>query len=302
MRKALARRSRPPSVLLFGVLTLIVAATLIIVGALRPCALPALLQSRHLRARCVSMGRPLYKIGLKDAVGLHEIDFAYLSRNYGDRRVYAQVSSRTAEDTADGEEAGLAEKSMLLRDFIEASLSSSTRSRSRFDYVKMLDDNFAMRQFMPLGVMIEAELEGALRRRRIALPEHIHWSFWLGAKGSTTSMHFDEQSFNCLLVLKGRKRVVLLDPAFEYECRRPPSNPGACWTGVDLLTAPPPEAQELVLSEGEALLIPDKHWHAVENLEPTLAVGINEFDPATNDIPWRDGTRFDVDVREKVVL
>ena len=39
----------------------------------------------------------------------------------------------------------------------------STRSRSRFDYVKMLDDNFAMRQFMPLGVMIEAELEGALR-------------------------------------------------------------------------------------------------------------------------------------------
>lgn len=87
-------------------------------------------------------------------------------------------------------------------------------------------------------------------------------------------------------MLRGRKRVVLIDPAFPYECRRPPSNPNACWTEVDILTKPPPHAQELILGPGEAVVIPNMHWHAVENLEPTLAVGINEFDSA-QELHWR---------------
>ena len=45
--------------------------------------------------------------------------------------------------------------------------------------------------------------------------------------------------------------------------------------GVDILTAPPAHARELILRSGEALVIPQMYWHAVENLEPTIAVGVN---------------------------
>merc|ERR1711943_100308 len=102
------------------------------------------------------------------------------------------------------------------------------------------------------------------------MPSTVHWSLWIGGKGSTTSMHVDSgNDFNALFVLRGAKRVVLVDPAFSYPCERPASQVGACWTGVDILTAPPAHARELILRSGEALVIPQMYWHAVENLEPT---------------------------------
>jgi hypothetical protein len=38
----------------------------------------------------------------------------------------------------------------------------------------------------------------------------------------------------------------------------------------------PPYAHEVVVRAGEAILLDTMRWHAVENLEPTLAIGYNE--------------------------
>ena len=51
----------------------------------------------------------------------------------------------------------------------------------------------------------------------------------------------------------------------------------SCWTGIDILTSPPSHAHEVILRAGQAVVIPTHYWHAVENLEPTVAVGINEY-------------------------
>lgn len=104
--------------------------------------------------------------------------------------------------------------------------------------------------------------------------------------------------------------MVLVNPdAQEFACDRPRNNPAACWAtcwgiepkriivqlaimthslsaqpilslaqaGIDVLSGPPPPfAHEVVLRRGDAILLPDMYWHAVENLEPTIAVGLNE--------------------------
>ena len=94
-----------------------------------------------------------------------------------------------------------------------------------------------------------------------------------------------EASYGPLPVLRGAKRVVMIDPsASTFRCRRPKGNPHACWSGVDVLGQPPPNIpglSEHILRDGEALIIPEMHWHSVENLEPTIAVGLNEINDCT---------------------
>lgn len=121
--------------------------------------------------------------------------------------------------------------------------------------------------------MIETELRAALDAQSVRVPANVRWTLWLGGRGSTTSLHVDDQTFNVLYVLRGAKRVVLIDPAYEYSCTvpsgTPSSQPGACWAGVDVLSDTPSHARVVVLRRGEALVIP--RLCATQNLEPTTA-------------------------------
>lgn len=88
------------------------------------------------------------------------------------------------------------------------------------------------------------------------------------------------------MVLEGIKRVVLLDPdVANFTCTRPTRT--ACWTGVDILWSPPAQVTghllEVILRPGEALFIPEMWWHAVENLTPVVAVGLNNLRPCTGE-------------------
>lgn len=59
----------------------------------------------------------------------------------------------------------------------------------------------------------------------------------------------------------------------------------SCWSGVDILSRPlPAHATEVVIRAGEALVIPEHYWHAAENLEATIAVGMNTID-AYSEVP-----------------
>ena len=91
-------------------------------------------------------------------------------------------------------------------------------------------------------------------------------------------MHIDYQSFNILYVVTGVKRLVLIDPAFiavHSTTASPPLGHRLVLSEDVLSRRPPSHAKEVWLREGEALVIPEHYWHAAENLEPTIAIGLN---------------------------
>ena len=82
------------------------------------------------------------------------------------------------------------------------------------------------------------------------------------------------------------KRIIVIpndeSTAGMFKCSSAVSR-NSCWPGVDILHSEtlPPGAQEFILRPGEALMVPYLAWHAVENLEASVAYGFrinrNEF-------------------------
>ena len=222
------------------------------------------------------------------APSLQHINFEWLKQQYGHLNIWAAQSSVTQEDTTDADYGGLPERRRRFGGFLDDVASGRPILHN---YLKVLDrptlrqlDEVGLGPLLSLGRQIEETLRAALRRHaQIEPPEEAGWSLWIGSNGSTTSLHVDDQRFNVLLVLEGAKRFVLIPPnAREFECERPPRNPGACWAGVDVLSgALPSYAQQVIVRKGEAILLSEMYWHAVANLGPTIAVGMNEHPACT---------------------
>jgi len=225
---------------------------------------------------------------------IQHINLAWLKRMYGHAWIYAAQSSLTREDTTDAHWGGLPEKRRLFSRWLDDLAASRPILHN---YLKVLDrptsdqlDEIGLSMLLPLGRSIERELRRSLNENifpPIAAPENAGWSLWIGANGSTTSLHVDDHRFNVLVVLQGAKRFVLVRPEdHQFACERPPRNPNACWAGVDVLTgAPPSYAHEVIVRPGEGILLSEMIWHAVQNLGPTVAVGLNEHPECT-------GSRF----------
>ena len=208
---------------------------------------------------------------------LHNYGFGWIRKHHGHITVWAASSSRLREDQSDATHGGLPEVDMSMAQFLD---SISSGARPQYDYVKMLDNSVMAGGIYysldVLGQVVEKELRAALTRKGVWYPDALSWSLWIGAKGSTTAMHVDDHHFNMLYVVRGLKRLVLIDHTHPYLCSEPAQNPTACWVHWDILSSPPPESREVLLGAGQAFILPASHWHAVENLEPTIAVGINE--------------------------
>ena len=222
----------------------------------------------------------------------HVGSFEELADRYGHVHIWAATSSKTREDTTDGDDGGLDEERVSFGTFLAR---VAVPSVNKYDYIKILDrpsfeslEEIGLGELVPLGQIIDLELRRALLAEvGIHAPVSACWSLWVGGNGSTTSLHVDDVAFNMLVVLRGAKRVVLVDPERQsFLCEKPRLNPFACWAGIDVLSGPAPAfAQEVILRSNEAILLPEMWWHAVENLEPTIAVGLNEMQFCT-------GSRF----------
>jgi len=237
--------------------------------------------------------------------GLEYVDFAWMRNRYGHLSIYAAESSRMSEDTTDARDGGLNEQQTALSDFLDQ--MESGRSDIRYNYLKLVDPYEHMRRntgpveglddLLPFGEALINVMRASLRSVGIEPPGKLAFSLWLGCKGSTTALHVDDQRFNVLLVLRGAKRIVTIDDAdTSFQCYKPAHNRKACWAGVDVLSLPPPAGiaglREVTLRAGEALLIPENTWHSVENLEPTIAVGINEVSGDVRGMEDCEGARF----------
>ena len=117
---------------------------------------------------------------------------------------------------------------------------------------------------------------------------------YVGAENTTTHMHFDLQSFTFLWVASGRKRVRILPN--DQRTARNVSMVNELYYSVwpepggrtDFLHQDPlpPHAVDVVLGPGEGMYIPYHTWHAVENLEPTVAFGL------IRDFPHSESRKF----------
>jgi len=122
-----------------------------------------------------------------------------------------------------------------------------------------------------------------LQKRKLFTPEKwdsqfYDWAMFAGSKGTSTSMHYDNDLFNFLWVSEGRKRIVLIPnddrTAGKFDITSAFS--GTAHTGIDILNKdmPLPEfAVEIEIGAGEGIYFPYMCWHAIKNLEDTLAFG-----------------------------
>ena len=103
------------------------------------------------------------------------------------------------------------------------------------------------------------------------------WALFLGAKGTRTNLHYDADVFNFLYVVEGRKRMILI-PNDERTVEKFPTtlneDGGTGHSDLDVLNTNmtlPKHAIEIEIGPGQGIAVPYLCWHAVENLELSLA-------------------------------
>lgn len=109
-----------------------------------------------------------------------------------------------------------------------------------------------------------------------------HSALWVGPARSRTGLHADPDGVNILVMVRGEKRFLLIPPEDTPYLARDTRYDGGAWaSGIDVFaldaTRRWPEYRKarketVVLKAGDMLYVPRHWWHAVENLEQTIAV------------------------------
>lgn len=195
---------------------------------------------------------------------LEKIDMDYLAT------LDVEVELRDGDTVGDDE---YFRAKMHMREYIQALKDGSKL------YLKYEDhDTFKQHIRTSVGEKVlthlgEALRNSVLREQGYYKPEYdlieytdFNWLIWVGGTNTTTSMHYDDDTFNFLWVMQGRKRVVMIPnderTADQYECKIAVDNGDhSCWTGVDILKEElPPHAVEIEVGPGEGILIPYLCW------------------------------------------
>jgi len=110
-------------------------------------------------------------------------------------------------------------------------------------------------------------------------------ALWLGPPRSRTGLHADPHGFNLLCQLYGTKRVWLIEPRAANDIPRSKRfDDGAKTTDLEFWTTSVAtlvaiRARPFTLRRGDVLYIPRWWWHAVENIDISLAVSYRTETP-----------------------
>mmetsp|Transcript_16908 Transcript_16908/g.24801 ORF Transcript_16908/g.24801 Transcript_16908/m.24801 type:complete len:381 (-) Transcript_16908:185-1327(-) len=196
-------------------------------------------------------------------------------------QIEAQVQLRDGDTIGDDE---LGERTVMsMKEYIEG-----VKRGSKLKLLYEDEDPFKVAIRDKVGSKVTKYLGDAIRKSPLREKGHFkpewddvelgdgNWMIFVGAKNSSTAMHNDDDTFNFLWVAEGRKRVVMIPndhrTVDQFNCVTFVND--SCWTHVDVLHGPLPDhAVELELGPGDGLMIPHLAWHAVKNIEPTVAFG-----------------------------
>lgn len=141
-----------------------------------------------------------------------------------------------------------------------------------------LGENYALAEKFGMRGLLKPYVEPFLPRH----PMLQHTALWLGPRGSTTGLHCDPDGVNLLCLLHGRKVFHIFPPSetpLLAMSRRFDS--GARSSAIDLFaddveTRFPQlsraKRMRVEMEPGDILYVPRWWWHAVENLDVTVAV------------------------------
>jgi Cupin-like domain len=114
------------------------------------------------------------------------------------------------------------------------------------------------------------------------------WAMFAGAKGTKTPLHYDDDLLNFLYLIERRKHIVLIpndNRTHGTFTTHQNKDGGTGWGELDVFAANanstttwPEHTVEVVLEAGQAIALPYLCWHAVYNLEDTLAVSLRLVD------------------------
>lgn len=101
-------------------------------------------------------------------------------------------------------------------------------------------------------------------------------AFWYGPQNSITAFHYDTDHTNILYVIEGKKKIYLIHPKYDkYMKGYRNIQKGASWSGSninEIIDNPLIKHGSIILEKNQILNIPRYWWHAVINLEATMAV------------------------------
>jgi hypothetical protein len=110
------------------------------------------------------------------------------------------------------------------------------------------------------------------------------WAIFAGAKGTKTPLHYDDDLFNFLYLVKGTKHIVLIPNDERTRGKfiaHQNQDGGTGWGDLDVFqenATHPEHTVEVILKAGQAIALPYLCWHAVLNLEDSLAVSLRLVD------------------------
>ena len=101
-------------------------------------------------------------------------------------------------------------------------------------------------------------------------------SFWYGVKNTCTPFHYDTDHANLLYIIEGTKRIYMIHPKYnKFMKGNTEIQYGASWsecTISNILKNKNIKYETIILKKNQIFNIPRYWWHAVINLEQTMAV------------------------------
>lgn len=197
---------------------------------------------------------------------LNRVTFDYIEQTLGNFVTHVNVATKKyGSDQV--KHTGQTYEEMTIREFMK---DSDPRK-----YVKWVDEDEGLRTNLK---WVKSRLVRILGTPR----GNSNWSFWLGFKGSFTSLHYDIEVTNILYVIHGLKRITLVSPqdadkipkSSEHCSKDYIQTRGACWFDIDILDTVHIPRKTILVRSGECIQIPSGYPHAVENLEDTIAVSL----------------------------
>jgi lysine-specific demethylase 8 len=160
-------------------------------------------------------------------------------------------------------------KNILLEDYINLLLNNKTNN-----YLKYEDNN----QFFQ-EINLEKQINQIFNNITPLLSIK-KTSFWMGPKNSWTPLHYDTDYFNLLCMIKGYKEIILIHPKYtKYIYQMSNYQKGSNWSYVDIWNIDyikypllkNIKYNKIILKPGQMLYIPPFYWHAIRNIDNTIA-------------------------------
>jgi dTDP-4-dehydrorhamnose 3,5-epimerase-like enzyme len=201
-----------------------------------------------------------------------KFDFNFFIQNYGDTDIVLTH--------ADWNDVICEHKVVKCKDYCQQIIN---QTQSPIWYFKS-EDNYDFFHLIGIKKKIIEEFDKIFNKSYYLLAKNT--SFWMGPKNSTTGWHTDLDDLSYLYVVKGKKKVSLVNP--KYNKYMYPQNmfiQGSKWSKIDFKQVDYDKFPDFkkakvityILNEGDALYIPRNWWHCVENLEDTIAITYKLF-------------------------